>query len=469
MSGDMPLALRPYQVLAIEKLRQSYRTRHNAPLLVSPTGSGKTVVIATVAHTAVLRATQTLIVAHRRELIQQAVQKLAVVGIKPAIIAPGYDPDYNAQVQVASIQTAVRRLDKLPPYGLIVVDEAHHSRATQYQRLFASQPQAKLLGVTATPARLDGRGLGKQDGGPFDDLVIAAEVDELIQQDYLAPVHVFVPKKHLDLSGIHTRGGDYNADDLDQLVRGAKITGDAVQEYRERADHQPCLVYCVSIAHAQEAADAFSAAGYRSRMVCGTTPRDERDSAIAGLHTGEVEVLTSCALIDEGLDVPSVGCVILLRPTKSMVLHRQQVGRGMRPAPGKTLVVLDHVGNSIEHELPTTRVMWTLDGIIKKKHGATLTWRCECGALNAMPDDVCDVCGGPRCGKEARERELTTEPGAMIALTHEMLVKRMRHLHVREIYRRKYTRAELTAFAEAHNYHPGWVGHREREQQGLRP
>jgi DNA repair protein RadD len=367
LTPKTPLELRPYQIDCVDALRLSYRTGHRAPLLHSPTGAGKTVMFVAVTDGARRKGKRVLICVHRRELLRQATEKLASAGIEPGIVAAGARPDYDAAIQVGSIQTVAGRLGKIPPFDLLIFDEAHRCRAGQWRKLIEAQPQARLLGVTATPCRLDGQGLGVHAGGCFDDLIIGPEVQELIDGGFLSRASVFVPEHAIDLRGVRTQHGDYVKGDLAKAVGAARITGDAVGSYRLRADHQPAIAYCVSIAHAQEVADAFVAAGYRARMVCGKTPTAERDAAIAGLGNGQVEVLCSCDLISEGLDVPAVSAVILLRPTQSMVLHRQQVGRGMRVAAGKTcLVVNDHVGNSIQHGLPTTPVEWSLDGIEKK-------------------------------------------------------------------------------------------------------
>ena len=179
-------------------------------------------------------------------------------------------------------QTLARRLDTLPEFNLIIPDEAHHCRAEQWEMLINSQPQARLLGVTATPARLDGKGLGRKAGSFFDVLVIGPEVKELTEQGYLSPARCFVPERRLDLGGIKTVAGDYDRHGLEQVVN-AKIIGDATLTYFEHADHQPAIAYCISIQHAEATAQAFRQAGYRSASISGKTPTTERDALIAGL------------------------------------------------------------------------------------------------------------------------------------------------------------------------------------------
>ncbi len=328
--------------------------------------------------------------------------------------------------------------------------------------MIKAQPKAFLLGVTATPARLDGKGLGKSAGGCFDALVIGPEVKELTEQGFLSPAHCFVPARRLNLRGIKTVAGDYDRRGLEQVV-DAKIVGDAVANYRQHADHLPAIAYCITVKHAETTAQTFQNAGYRSVAVSGKTPVGKRDAAIAGLADGTVEVLCSCDLISEGLDVPVLGCVILLRPTKSLVLHRQQVGRGLRPNPGKVLVVLDHVGNCLVHGLPDAVIVWSLAGIDKKAKPAP-TWRCECGCLNAMSDRKCVECSTERPGGKPKPREITTAAGDLAQLTPEMVTQLQAVSYYRYLEKPR-TEAELRAFAQARGYHPSWVHHRLREQR----
>jgi DNA repair protein RadD len=262
------------------------------------------------------------------------------------IIAAGFEPSPAEPVQVASVQSLVGRLDALVQcFDFIVIDECHHTPAATWRAIFAKQPKAKKLGVTATPARLDGKGLGVKHGGIFDAIVCGPPIAELIEDGYLARVRCFVPNVVVDTERLRTKLGDYEMSGLAAVSDRAAITGDAVEQYRKRADHRSAIAFCVTVTHARHVAEGFRAAGYRSDCVHGDQPTPERDRLIAGLGSGEIEVLTSCEIISEGLDIPAVGAVILLRPTKSLTVYLQQIGRGMRPAPGKdALVVLDHGG-----------------------------------------------------------------------------------------------------------------------------
>jgi DNA repair protein RadD len=457
------IALRRYQEDAIGWLRHSYRTGHRAPLLCLPTAAGKTIIFVSVALGASRKGLRTLVTVHRRELLRQAAAKLEWAGVPFGIIAAGFEPHPEFQTQVGSIQTLTRRLDTIGNFDLIIIDEAHHARAETWGRLFEAQPQAKLLGVTATPARLDEKGLGIVDGGPFDDLIVGAQSAELIADGYLAPARCFVPKQRIDLHDVRVRAGDYVAEELAAVVDHAKITGDAVEQYRKLADHLPAIVFCITVAHAEHVAEAFREAGYRAACVHGGTPTAERDALIAGLGDGSVEVLTNCALIDEGLDVPSVGAVILLRPTQSLVLHRQQIGRGMRPAPGKdALVVLDHVGNSLVHGLAETEVAWSLAGVEKESAEAPV-WACPtCDCVNPLATRVCTGCGYEKPAPPPAK--VLVAPGELAELTAERLAA-IRAMSYAQVVGEMRSEAELRAYAISRGYHSGWVRHRLREQR----
>jgi superfamily II DNA or RNA helicase len=346
---------------------------HRAPLLQAATGSGKTVVLAEIVRRSA--GQRVLVLVHRRELVRQTSQKLTNAGVAHGIIAPGFEPNAAALVQVMSIQTAARR--GVNGFDLVVVDECHHAVAESWRRVIEMLPEARLLGLTATPVRLDGRGLGIEHGGLFDAIVCGPPIAELIEDGYLSPVRCFSPTHVINTTKLHMKRGDYDPSMLAAAADRAAITGDAVKEYREHADHQPAIAFCVSVEHAQHVADSFREAGYRADAVHGAMAMPERDRLIAGLGTGEIEVLTSCEILGEGIDAPAVGAVILLRPTMSVTIYLQQIGRGMRPAPGKSeLVVLDHAGNVARHGLPDHDRVWTLDGVERRRPGETRVKTC---------------------------------------------------------------------------------------------
>lgn len=458
------ISLRDYQDTSVRALRAAYAAGKKAPLLALPTGGGKTVIFSYVTHGAAARGKRVLIVAHRRELIRQASRKLSDVGVQHGIIAPGFTPTRD-MVQVASIQTLGNR--QVGEFDLIVIDEAHHSVAGQWMKLIASQPRAKLLGVTATPERGDGRGLGISAGGVFDDLVVGPSVRWLTDNGYLSPARVFAPAHAPDLSGVAIRMGDYERAGLSDAMNKPTITGDAEAHYRKYLNGAPAIVFCVDVQHAKDVAAAFCNMGWRATAADGSMKAPDRDAAIGGLATGAVQVLCTCDLISEGLDVPAVSGVVLLRSTKSLGLFLQQVGRGLRTAPGKShLVVLDHAGCTLRHGMPDADREWSLDGR-PKKDAAPPTKQCpKCYAIHA-PARVCPECSHSYEAEIKAARELEVIAGELEEINQARL-DLLRKTPLNELITGRESWAELEEIRKARKYHPMWSRHQMRERRGVR-
>lgn len=355
--------LRGYQEEIVTAIRQAYGQGCKAPLLVAPCGAGKTVLFSYIAHQAAARGNRTLILVHRQELLTQTSRTLDRFDVAHGLIAPGSSMT-DDPVQIASVQTLVRRLDRLTwEPTMIVVDEAHHTTAdTGHGRILSHFDLAKVLGVTATPERLDGKGLGVAAGGYFDTLVMGPTVAALVEQGYLSKPVVYAPKTQLDLSGIRTLAGDYDRGALAAVMDKPAIHGDAVSHYRRYCDGAPSIAFTVSVAHAEHVAEAFRLAGYAAASIDGTLDDRTRRQRIEDLGAGRLNVMTSCELIGEGVDVPIVGGAILLRPTQSLALCLQQIGRALRPADNKAqAVILDCVGNVLRHGHPLEDRQWSLD------------------------------------------------------------------------------------------------------------
>jgi len=455
------LELRGYQKEAVEALRASYRAKKRAPLLQLPTGAGKTIIFAHVVKGAMQRRNSVLVLVHKRELVAQTSAKLDWAEVPHGIIAAGYPAAPDMPVQVASIQTLVRR--PIGQYRFVVIDEAHHAVADTWRTVLNTQLDAKLLGTTATPLRLDGTGLGVKAGGFFDDLICGASIRRLIDEGWLSKVRYFIPEHQADLSGAQASGenNDFVLAQIAALVNRPHITGDAVQKYAELAPGLPAIAFCSIIEHAEDVAAQFREAGFRSACVHGNLPKTTRDALIAGLGNGEVQVLTSCDLISEGLDVPALGAVILLRPTASLVMHLQQIGRGLRPAPGKPpLVVLDHVGNLNRHGLPEAERVWTLDGVEEGEPAEEGDGKIcpRCGYVNEQAAKFCGECNLAFEGSGYGESGRSIPPqvaGDLAELTdkrkHE--VEYMRYWNART----SLSEAELRHYAAHRGYKRGWV------------
>ena len=385
--------LRPYQQAAVDAVRDAYRVGFRRPLLVAPTGSGKTVMFSYITASAAARGNRTLILVHRAELLEQCHRSLESMDVPHGLIASGLTPDRHQLTQVASVQTLIRRFDRVVPPDLIVVDEAHHATAGAWASVLTQWPNARVLGVTATPQRLDGKGLGTV----FDILIRGPEVADLIEQSFLARPVYYAPKT-VDLSGLHIVAGDYNRAEVAERMDKPTITGDAVTHYRKYANASSCIVFCTGLKHAEHVCQAFNAAGYRFAVIDGTLTREERAKRVLDLSAGLLHGLVSVDIVSEGFDLPCVSTAILLRPTASLGLHIQQIGRVLRPAPNKLrAVILDHVGNCQRHGLAEEVRNWSLDGIRKRarkgqQDDVQSTRQCpECFAVHT-PSPTCPQC-----------------------------------------------------------------------------
>ena len=385
--------LRPYQQAAVDQVRDSFRAGRRRPLLVAPTGSGKTVTFSYITASAAAKGNRTLILVHRQELLEQCHRALDSMDVPHGLIAAGLTPERHQLTQIASVQTLIRRFDRVVPPDLIVIDEAHHATAGAWASVLKQYPDARVLGVTATPQRLDGKGLGEV----FDDLIRGPEVADLIEQNFLARPIYYAPKT-VSMDGVRTTAGDYNRAEVAERMDRPTITGDAVTHYRKYCDGQPCIVFCTGIKHAEHVAAAFNAEGYRFQVIDGTLSKDERARRVLDLSSGTLQGLVSVDIVSEGFDLPCVSVAILLRPTASLCLHLQQIGRVLRPSPGKQrAVILDHVGNCRRHGLAEEIRDWSLDGIPKRaKRGpqddVASTRQCpQCFAVHT-PSPACPQC-----------------------------------------------------------------------------
>jgi DNA repair protein RadD len=477
------VVLRDYQAEGTSRLRCEYAGGKRAVLFVLATGGGKTICFAYITHGAASKRKRVLIVAHRRELIKQASRKLSEAGVEHGIIAPGFTPTHDA-VQVASIQTLANRLDKIGQFDLIVVDEGHHAVAGTYVKLIASQSSAKLLLVTATPERLDGRGLGITAGGCCDAMVIGPSSGALIREGYLTPIRVFAPPTGPDLSGVKIRMGDYEKAGLAAAMSAPTLVGDAVEHYARHAPGKPSVAFCVSVEHARGVAQTFRAAGWRAVAADGSMATAERDAALGGLATGTVQVLCVCDLVSEGLDIPGISVVIILRATRSLVNFLQWIGRGLRPvySPGFDMetsdgrmasiaasekphcLVLDHAGCTLTHGMPDADRDWSLDGRPKKQK-APPTKQCpECFAIHA-PAPECPVCGHSYESEIKEAREMQVVAGQLAEIDAAALA-RLKSAPLHALLKTATTREDLEKIRKARGYKAGWIRHVLREREG---
>ena len=447
------MQLRSYQIKAIDSLRYSFNTKgKKSPLLVMPTGAGKTVVFAAISKAISQNEKNVLILVHRRELIDQASKKLKNIGVNHGVIASKYESSQN-NIQIASVQTLVRRLvtNTFNP-NYIIIDEAHHAAAGSWRKIIEHYKDAYKIGCTATPIRLDGRGLADY----FDDLVKGPGVAKLIKDKYLAPYKVFAPPLKINLDKVKTLGGDYQKKELEKQIDTVDIIGDAVQQYKKHADGLPAIAFCISIKHATDVCNKFKDAGYKAAIVHGEMKVDDRDEAIKGLGNGKIQILTSVDVISEGTDVPDVSAAILLRPTKSEGLYLQQVGRVLRPKEGKTAIILDHVNSTRTHGFVDDKREWSLHSQKKKKKKGEVAPHVEtCKKCFATykPTPVCPVCGYQA---ENRERFIKQEEGELEELKRKEQAETEKKQQKLLIATAK-TLEELEMVAKILGYKKGWA------------
>jgi superfamily II DNA or RNA helicase len=459
-------SLRPYQHEAIREIAGAYESGARCVLFQLATGAGKTEIFTSDIGAAAAAGERVLILVHRVELIEQVDRALWRRGVAHGIIAPGFCETRHA-VQIASVQAFVRRLERWRgKFDLVVVDEAHHSVASTWARALESQPGARVLGVTATPERGDGRGLAEQ----FDHLITGPSTAELIAAGFLSGFTVFSPARDPDLSGARIRAGDFAIEDI-RAAMGGVVIGAAVTEYKRLCPGVPAVAFCVDVAHSQAVAERFRDAGVRAVHIDGGTPPAERRAAIAALGNGGLDVVTNCGLVSEGVDVPAIGAAILLRPTQSLALYLQQVGRALRPSPGKNrALILDFAGNASRHGLPDAPRAWTLDARprrLREKADAPSLRRCSaCGALNRPKVMECVECGGDL--RTARER-------AEIAMKlqeerrREAAEKLRRFPRWKQIAWAGADERRLGLVAEINGWKAGWVYHqRQRALEQVR-
>ena len=404
--------LRPYQQQLITDIRLQYQLGKRSVLAVLPTGGGKTYIFSHIAQAAAKKGNRVCILVHRSELLDQASSALTGMGVKHGRIQANRAMDLSHAVQVASVQTLARRLHKLPTgfFQLLVVDEAHHTNAGQWVMVLQHFQQAHVLGVTATPIRGDGRGLGEW----YQAMVQGPSGAWLTDNGYLASARVLAPPG-FDAAGLRKRMGDFDPKQAEQRV--TTIMGDCVSHYRKHLSGQTAIAFCCSVAHAEAVAALFNASGIAAASIDGTMDTATRRHLLEQLGAGRIKILTSCALIGEGVDVPSVGGCILLRPTQSVSLHLQMIGRCLRPSPGKpAAVVLDHVGNTLRLGHHLEERDWSLDGIKKRdREKAPSVKVCPvCFATNATGASYCCEC---QHQFRAEVRELKQVDGELQELT----------------------------------------------------
>jgi superfamily II DNA or RNA helicase len=352
----MPLQLFPYQREAVDAILAAHASGTRRPAIAAATGAGKTIMFSQVINESNERS---LVIAHRKELIDQAAQKVGYM-IDPAdvgvVMADRNQADYP--IVIASIQTiqSPARLRQLGQFGLVVVDEAHHAAAPIYVETLrqlgvgAGLP-TKALGVSATWDRADKLGFEHV----FDEIVFEVGIEQLIASGHLSDVRALSIETHLSMSGIPGNGaGDFNTEALSRRIVDSDYADTLANAVREHASDRTCLVFAPNVRTAELFAETLNGVDVPASWVSGDTPKLEREQAIADLRAGRLQAIVNCAVFTEGTDIPIVDCIVMGRPTKSRALYQQMAGRGLRTYPTKTdCLIIDLVGATGKHQIQT--------------------------------------------------------------------------------------------------------------------
>lgn len=387
------IELRDYQKKAVDDLRKSFECGKRAPVLCAVTGAGKSVIIGAIAHSAHQKGKRVVVVSHRRELIFQNAAKISAHGIKCGIIMAGHAPDETADVHSASIQTLSRREFDWTP-DIICIDEVQLGLSPSYVALYERWPNALRIGFSGTPCAPNGRGLGKY----YDDIVYGRGIKDLQADVYLAKLRVFSTPAVAELGNLSMLGGDFNNKQLDERMKKEGIVGDAIEHYRKLGGGKSAVVFCINVERSKAACAEFVAAGYSALHIDGEMPDSERAAVLAAVADGSCQILTSVDVVSVGFDCPLLKVAIMLRPTASIVVYLQSVGRVLRIFDDQEAVLIDCVGNVGRHGLPTADRKWTLEDKPKANCADpkdTVSPFCcpTCWAMTQRPADNCMHCG----------------------------------------------------------------------------
>jgi len=377
--GFPPIKLRPYQEKAVSAIYEAWQ-EHRSIMLQLPTGGGKTVIFSRIIQLALENgAKQIAVLTHREELLKQAeikIRQFCPYGI--GIIQGQQAVDIDQPIQLVSIMTLARRCQLLNQlaFDLIVIDEAHHATAHSYSQIIDHFPRAKILGVTATPCRTDGTGFGDLFDILIDSHSISADVKTLIRLNYLSDFKIYATPC-VETKGVGQRGGDYDEASLARLNPVKKIRGSLLHSYLAYGKSKKCVCFAINVEHSQAIAQYYNQYGIPALHLDGAMPPKERQAIIAQFRHGHTLILCNCNIITEGFDLPEIEVVQLARPTQSLALYLQMVGRALRYKPNKTAIILDHANNWQIHGSPKDDFTWTLTGVVKTTNHHTLPREIE--------------------------------------------------------------------------------------------
>lgn len=452
----VPVILRDYQQLVVNKIYDSWRQGAKVVCAVLPTGAGKSVCVSEIVANAHQRIA---VIAHRNELVAQMACHIARRGIPHRIIASAgtvtqimrkerelFGKSFvnpSAPVAVIGVDTLMSRADSLKEWAyqvnLWVIDEFHHcSGKNKWMKAVEMFPNAYGLGVTATPARADGQGLSRETDGVADALIIGPTTRQLIQLGHLSDYEIVCPKSDLNVDDVKlSADGDWCAKNLKKAAKASRIVGDVVENYRKYAAGRKAIVFATDVETADDIATSFNDANIRAASVNGTSKLSWREQCLAQFADGSLPVLVNVDLFDEGFDCPDADVCIMARPTASLAKYLQMIGRVLRPVPNKTALIIDHVSNVIRHGLPDRNRVWSLN---RREKRAKLQRDPEELDLKICPYCLkpfeafrtsCPYCGQAKPLPEPRSRSVEMVDGDLVLLDKNIL-ERMRQSTVLE-------------------------------------
>ena len=416
--------LRDYQQELIDRIFDRWRSDLYRVMAQLPTGGGKSACFSAIAAEVASWGCRILVISHTEELVTQNAKHLERwCNTSVGIIKAGYTPDYELPIQSASIQSLVNRFDDVGEFELIIIDEAHRSSSDTYLQVFARFPTARVLGVTATPIRSDGKGFNRL----YDCLECGISTAKLIDRGYLSPYRLFADPRPMQTRGAKTQMGDYSLSDLARMNDAIELSGSLVGSYQKYVDGGSCIAFAINVEHSQSIAAAYNHHSIPAIHLDADTDRFTRRRALELLRSGEIKVISNVGLFGEGVDVPNLDCVQIARPTKSLGLHLQMLGRVLRISEGKEHgIILDHTDNYDRLGLPDDDRYWRLEGKPKR--------------LKQMEDE--------REEREERESKIIEEiPDIQLVEVQRETIEQ----HWADLF------ARLVLQQQVNNYKPAWV------------
>lgn len=418
--------LRPYQNNAVDRAWLSIE-HDERPIVVSPTGSGKTVVAGALIDRARAQGMRAMLMTPRREILWQTVKTIRAFGHETGILMGDETCRRYEPVQVVCWPTLVQRSARsaawFPDADLVLIDECHLALSRKMvDRVLPHYENSKVIGLTATPARAGGHGLGDY----FTDMLEIVSIPTLIGEGFLVPGRYFGGSMP-DMAKVKTTAGDYNQQQSSDICSSATLVGDVVMNWMRLAGDRHTIVFAVDIRHANALAERFSKEGVSVGVVTQGTTDADRNEIIDRFRSREIQVLCNVMVAAYGFDVPTVDCVVLARPTKSIPLHLQMLGRGLRPAEGKDhCLVLDHAGNVMRLGMAEDDYAWTLSNTRRVQDSA----RFEKGERTDKPVQ-CKACGHmfrrspvcPKCGWQipAPKRDVKHVEADLVEITQQRI------------------------------------------------